>query len=82
MQIGFEIAFDGGEFFRGAHAFFDLLALSESFLGLLLVLPEIGRGYAGFEFIEKLLLAGEVKDNSALARCARGAGRNGAEDLR
>jgi hypothetical protein len=82
MQIGFEIAFDGREFFRGAHAFFDLLALGESFLGLLLVLPEIGGGYAGFELIEKFLLAGKVKDNSARARCARGVGRNDAGDLR
>jgi len=49
---------------------------------LLLVLPKIGRADAGFEVIEEFLLAGEVKDNSALERCARGVGRSDAEDLR
>jgi hypothetical protein len=82
VQISFEIAFDGGEFLGGAHAFFYFLALGQSFLRFFLVLPEIGRGDAGFQFVQDFLLAGEVKDSSVLARCARGAGRSDAGGLR
>jgi len=82
MQIRFEIAFDRGKFFRGANFFFGLLARGERFLGLFLVLPEIGRGDARFEIVQQLLLCREVKDSSAPAPCARAVGRNDAGDLR
>ena len=82
MQISFQIAFDRGKFLGGAHAFFHLFAFRQGFLGLALILPEIGRGYASFQIVQDFLLAGQVKDSSAPARCVRGAGRSDAGGLR
>jgi hypothetical protein len=70
MEIGFEVAGFAVERFGGAEAVFDLLALLENSLRLLLILPEIR--VADFFFEGGELLAGGfyVKDSSARGRCA------------
>jgi hypothetical protein len=51
VQIGLEVALERDELALGVDAFLGGLPLLEGFLRLLLVVPEIGSGDAGFELV-------------------------------
>jgi len=70
IDVGFDIAGGGGEFFVGGNLFFGALAIAENSLSGFLVAPKIGVGGAGFEGFQALAVLRRVKDSSARARCA------------
>jgi hypothetical protein len=64
MDVGFDVAGDGGELFVGGNLFFGALALTENALRRFLIAPEIGVGDAGFERPQALTVLRSVKDSS------------------
>jgi hypothetical protein len=70
IDVGLNVAGDGGELFVGGNLFFGALAITKNALCGFLITPEIGVGGAGFESLQALAVLGRVKDSSARAKCA------------
>jgi len=82
MDIGLDVAGDGGELLVGGNLFFGALAFAENPLRGFLVVPEIGSGDARFESFQALAVLRSVKDSSARAGCAASVLRSDAGGLR
>ena len=65
MDVGFDVAGEGGELLVGGDLFFSALAFAQNALCSFLFVPEIGGGDARFESFQALAVLGGVKDNSA-----------------
>jgi len=82
MQISVDVAGDAREFLFGGDAALRTFTLLKDLLRLFLILPEVLLGAGCFEFRQKFPMAGNVKDNSARARCARRVPESDVRDLR
>ena len=67
VDVGLDVAGNGGELFVSGDLFFGALAIAENTLSGFLIAPEIGVGGAGFEGFQALAVLGGVKDSSARA---------------
>jgi len=67
IDVGFDVAGNGREFFVGGNLFFGTLAIAKNTLSRFLIAPEIGVGGTGFEGFQALAVLGSVKDSSARA---------------
>jgi hypothetical protein len=67
IDVGFDVAGDGSEFFIRGDLFLSALAIAEDTLSRFLIGPKIGVGGAGFEGFQALAVLGRVKDSSARA---------------
>jgi hypothetical protein len=67
MNVGFDIAVEGGKFFVCGNLFFGALAIAKDALCGFLIAPEIGIGDAGLEGFQPLAILWRVKDSSARA---------------
>ncbi len=65
MDIGFDVAGEGGELFVRGNLFFGALAVAENALCGFLIAPEIWVGGAGLEGFQALAVLRGVKDSSA-----------------
>jgi hypothetical protein len=70
IDVGLDIAGDGGELFVGGNLFFGALAIAKNALRGFLIAPKIGVGSAGLEGFQALAELRCVKDSSARAKCA------------
>jgi hypothetical protein len=70
MNIGLDVAVDGGELFIGGNLLFRAFPVAENALRGFLVVPEIGIRDARFEGFQALAILGRVKDSSARDGCA------------
>src|SRR5207245_3545247 len=65
MDVGLDVAGDGGELLVGGNLFFGALAFAENALCGFLVVPEIGGGDTRFEDFQAFAVLRRVKDSSA-----------------
>jgi len=70
MDVGFDVAGEGGELLVGGDLFFSALAFAQNTLCGFLIVPEIGGGDARFECFQALAVLRRVKDSSARDGCA------------
>jgi hypothetical protein len=64
VNVGVEIAGKRIELFVGGNLIFRALAVAQDGLRGFLIVPEIGRGDAGFEGFQAFAMGSGVKDNS------------------
>jgi hypothetical protein len=64
IDVGLDVAGDGGEPFVRGNLLFSALAVAQNALRCFLIAPEIGVGGAGFEGFQALAILGSVKDSS------------------
>ena len=70
MDVGLDVAGDGGELLVRGDLFFGALAFAENALGGFLIVPEIGVGNARFESFQTFAVLRRVKDSSGRDSCA------------
>jgi hypothetical protein len=62
--VGFDVAGQVGEFFVGVDQVFGAFTVAQDGLRGVLIIPEVGVGYAGFESLQALAVLRGVKENS------------------
>jgi hypothetical protein len=67
-DVGFDVACQVGEFFVGVDLVFGALAVAKDSLCSVLIIPEVGIGYAGFEGLQTFAVLRSVKENSEPSR--------------